>query len=73
MATGETFASLSFAVRISPSYISQIFKELLKNLKIALVPILMPIPKKVILGLYLKAFGTNGNSPIAQALLTGST
>lgn len=46
MANGETYASLSFAFRISPSYISQIVKEVLKHLKIVLVPILMPIPKE---------------------------
>lgn len=46
MATGETYASLSFAFRISPSYISQIVKAVLKNLKIALVPTLMPTPKE---------------------------
>lgn len=46
MANGETYASLSFAFRISPSYISQIVKEVLNHLKIVLVPILMPIPKE---------------------------
>lgn len=46
MANGETYASLSFAFRISPSYISQIVKKVLKDLKIVLVPILMPIPKE---------------------------
>lgn len=46
MATGDTYASLSFEFRISPSYISQIVKEVLKHLKTVLVPIFMPIPKE---------------------------
>lgn len=44
MATGESFASLSFAYRISACNISVIVREILKHLKKALLPIFMPAP-----------------------------
>ncbi|KAL4714582.1 hypothetical protein ACJJTC_006628 [Scirpophaga incertulas] len=46
IATGETYASLSFEFLISPSYISQIVKVVLKHLKTVMVPIFMLVPKE---------------------------
>lgn len=42
LATGETFRSLSFAFRISSSYISVIIRETLDVLCSTLVPIFLP-------------------------------
>lgn len=44
MATGESYASLSFAYRISACHISKIVKEVLIPLKKVLLPIFMPAP-----------------------------
>lgn len=44
MATGESFASLSFAFRISPGYISRIVTLVLHLLKEKLPSIFMPVP-----------------------------
>lgn len=44
MATGESYASLSFAYRISARHISPIVKEVLRCLRNKLVPQLMPEP-----------------------------
>ncbi|XP_047097018.1 uncharacterized protein LOC124711156 [Schistocerca piceifrons] len=41
LATGESYQSLSFAYRISPSYISRGVKNVLKILRIRLLPMLM--------------------------------
>lgn len=71
MATGETFASLSFAFRISPSYISQIVKEVLKHLIINLVPILMPIPKKSNFKLVSEGFWNKWQFPNCTGAIDG--
>ncbi|XP_047104997.1 putative nuclease HARBI1 [Schistocerca piceifrons] len=42
LATGESYRSLSFAYRISPYYISRVVKNVLKILRIRLLPMLMP-------------------------------
>ncbi|KAI8440772.1 hypothetical protein MSG28_009100 [Choristoneura fumiferana] len=42
IATGESFASLSFVYRISKSYISRVIRDVLKVLKQKLMPIAMP-------------------------------
>lgn len=46
MATGESYASLSFAYRISACHTSTIVKEVLRCLRKKLVPQLMPVPTK---------------------------
>lgn len=71
MATGETFASLSFTFRISSSYISQIVKEVLKHLIINLVPILMPIPKKNDFNLVSEGFWNKWQFPNCTGAIDG--
>lgn len=44
LATGETYASLAFAYRISPSYIGQIIKTVLNVMVKKLMPIFLPVP-----------------------------
>lgn len=44
IATGETYKSLSFAYRISDSYISTIIRKVLRLLREKLLPIAMPSP-----------------------------
>lgn len=47
LASGETYRSLSFAFRISHSYISIIIKNTLKSMKMHLLPICIPNPSKL--------------------------
>lgn len=71
LATGESYASLSFAFRISPSYISRIVKQVLKLCGENLPDVLMPTPKKEHLIAKAKEFEEKWNFPNCIAAVDG--
>lgn len=71
LATGETYASLSFAFRISPSYISRIVKQVLKVCTERLPAIFMPTPLLPHLLAIAKEFEEKWNFPNCISAVDG--
>ncbi|KAG8227315.1 hypothetical protein J437_LFUL006756 [Ladona fulva] len=71
LATGESFASLSYAFRISPNYISRIVKQVLKLCSEKLQPIFMPIPTVQNLLAIAKDFEEKWNFPNCISAVDG--
>lgn len=71
LASGETYRSLSFAFRISNSYISIIIKNTLKSMKKHLLPLCIPKPSKLNMKDKANEFWTRWNFPNCIGAIDG--